>query len=63
MVPEIAVRRYFEVSIEAGHGESPPGAPAPCVAVGVCTGDLPLRGRQPGWTRSSWAYRGRAENL
>ena len=48
---------YFEVALAAGSAQSP-GLPPPCVAIGVCKGSFRLRGKQPGWTRSSWAYHG-----
>ncbi len=45
---------YFEVSIASGATRVP--GVTPCVAVGVCQRAFKLRGKQPGWTRSSWAY-------
>ena len=45
---------YFEVSIASGRTRVP--GVTPCVAVGVCQRAFKLRGKQPGWTRSSWAY-------
>ena len=47
---------YFEVSIASGRTRVP--GVTPCVAVGVCQRAFKLRGKQPGWTRSSWAYHG-----
>eukprot|EP00937_MAST-01D_sp_MAST-1D-sp2_P001195 g1195.t1 len=66
--PLLSCLAYYEVTI--GQGRKPPAAARPvfydedgtqpdsCIAVGLCTGEFSLVGRQPGWDRRSFGYHG-----
>lgn len=61
----LAAGAYFEVTLKLTKhsktidskefGTKAASAARPCVAVGLCTSSFCLRGKQPGWDKSSWA--------